>query len=100
MHGSFGTLARESEVMELLEGPDLFDFLANRSARLEEVTARGLVRRGVGAAGGLTVSPEATIGRAVDGWAVGDWCWVVGSGGCWGGVGWVVGGWWWSLREV
>ncbi|CAJ1410875.1 unnamed protein product [Effrenium voratum] len=33
------------QVMELLEGPDLFDFLANRSARLEEVTARGLVRQ-------------------------------------------------------
>ena len=32
------------EVMELLEGPDLFDFLAARSSKLEEVKAVGLVR--------------------------------------------------------
>ena len=32
------------QVMELLEGPDLFDFLAERSSKLEEVKAVGLVR--------------------------------------------------------
>ena len=30
--------------MELLEGPDLFDFLAARSSKLEEVKVVGLVR--------------------------------------------------------
>mmetsp|Transcript_38001 Transcript_38001/g.81718 ORF Transcript_38001/g.81718 Transcript_38001/m.81718 type:complete len:425 (+) Transcript_38001:50-1324(+) len=33
------------QVMELLEGPDLFDFLAERSSKLEEVKAVGLVRQ-------------------------------------------------------
>lgn len=32
------------QVMELLEGPDLFDFLATRSSKLGEVQAAGLVR--------------------------------------------------------
>jgi len=33
------------QVMELLEGPDLFDFLAQRSAKLEERLAAGLVKQ-------------------------------------------------------
>eukprot|EP00435_Cladocopium_sp_Y103_P019408 s2822_g4.t1 len=33
------------QVMELLEGPDLFDFLAYRTSKLEEVQVVGLVRQ-------------------------------------------------------
>jgi len=44
--GSYGNTRpiNAGQVMELLEGPDLFDFLAERSSKLEEVKAVGLVR--------------------------------------------------------